>query len=55
VPGVEPAFLTSAAFTLVALLVAAFVLRPRPARVVAPAEPARETVAVAAADGAEAQ
>ena len=29
VPGVEPAFLTSAAFTLVALLVAAVVLRPR--------------------------
>ena len=31
VPGVEPAFLTSATFTLVALLVAAVVLRPRPA------------------------
>ena len=29
VPGVKPAFLTSATFTLVALLVAAFVLRPR--------------------------
>jgi EmrB/QacA subfamily drug resistance transporter len=29
VPGVEPAFLTSGAFTLVALLVAAVVLRPR--------------------------
>src|SRR4051812_39709733 len=29
VPGVEPAFLTSASFTLVALLVAAIVLRPR--------------------------
>ena len=34
VPGVEPAFLTSASFTLVALLVAALVLRPRPARTV---------------------
>jgi EmrB/QacA subfamily drug resistance transporter len=43
VPGVEPAFYTSASFTLVALLVAAVVLRPR-----------RETVAVAAAaEGAE--
>jgi len=60
VPGVEPAFLTSATFTLVALLVAAFVLRPRPAQAVRASseptrEPTRETVAVAAADGAEAQ
>jgi len=54
VPGVEPAFLTSAAFTLVALLVAALVLRSRPARAGAEPRPTRETVAVAAADGAEA-
>ena len=59
VPGVEPAFLTSAAFTLVALLVAAVVLRPRrrtdeEAVEAARVEPTRETVAVAAADGAEA-
>ena len=56
VPGVEPAFVTSAAFTVVALLVAAFVLRPRPAKAVSEqSQPTRETVAVAAADGAEAQ
>ena len=57
VPGVEPAFLTSATFTLVALLVALVVLRPRRGRETEPtreAEPSRETVAVAAADGAEA-
>ncbi|MFM6848362.1 MAG: MFS transporter [Terrabacter sp.] len=56
VPGVEPAFYTSASFTLVALLVAAVVLRPRreSAPAAAPVEPARETVAVAAADSAEA-
>ncbi|GAB3886085.1 MFS transporter [Terrabacter terrigena] len=56
VPGVEPAFYTSASFTLVALLVAAVVLRPRrePAPEVAAAEPTPERVAVAAADSAEA-
>ena len=54
VPGVEPAFLTSASFTLVALLVAAVVLRPRPARAVPEPEPTRETVAVPAADVAQA-
>ena len=50
VPGVEPAFLTSATFTIVALLVAALVLRPRPASVRAPAqpEPTREAVATEA-------
>lgn len=45
VPGVEPAFLMSATFTLVALLVAAFVLRPRWAPgedVIGPATAARE-------------
>ena len=51
VPGVEPAFLTSATFTLVALLVAAFVLRAR--REPTP-EPTREVAAVAASDSAEA-
>ncbi|MGO4600219.1 MFS transporter [Terrabacter sp. 2RAF25] len=58
VPGVEPAFFTSASFALVALLVAVVVLRPRRAAgpTVAPAEPVREkvTAAVAAADSAEA-
>ena len=54
VPGVEPAFLTSASFTLVALLVAAVVLRPRPARAAPEPEPTRETVAVPAADVAQA-
>jgi EmrB/QacA subfamily drug resistance transporter len=48
VPGVEPAFFTSATFTLVALGVAALVLRPgrRP-------RPEAEAVAVASADTAE--
>jgi EmrB/QacA subfamily drug resistance transporter len=53
VPGVEPAFLTSASFALVALLVATFVLRPRRRPEPTP-EPAREPGAVAAADCAEA-
>ena len=42
VPGVEPAFLTSATFTLAALLVAAFVLRPAGRRA-----PAREAIRAA--------
>src|SRR4051812_6785557 len=58
VPGVEPAFLTSASFTLVALLVAAIVLRPRRVPPAVPAseqpQPTRESVMAATADGLEA-
>ena len=54
VPGVEPAFRTSAAFTVVALLVAAVVLRARrraePDEVAQRVEPTHDTVA--ATDGA---
>ena len=59
VPGVQPAFLTSAGFTVAALVLATLVLRGRRASASGPAaganvpEPSRATVAVAAAETAQ--